>query len=234
MKNGKLFVIPWLSLALIIFIISAAITFLVIPRSLAAQTTMEVYQQEGRKAFGQETSLDMFNDPKLGGQKLIHPFSKGSYTFAVYNNSNSDPLPYSLDITGTNPDEIPLVFSLQKNGVFIYGGEGTANMIPLSEINFPETNLDGNKTDLYTIKWEWKTESDEMDTAIGNNGTQAYKLIITATGTMPEINDLPPITGDNSNMLMWLVLMLISTLLLFILLFFRRREDEDENNQTVS
>jgi len=210
------------------------IVLAIIPHSLAALTTMEVYQQEGRKAFGQETSLDIWGDPTLGGQKLVHPFTKGSYTFAVHNNSNSDPLPYSLAILSTNPDDIPLVFSILKNGEYIYGGEGKSNMIYFTEINFTETTLGGNKTNLYTVKWEWKTDSDEADTIIGNNGTQIYKLTVTATGTIPEVNDLPPKTGDGFNMIIWFIIMNSSMLILFILLFYKRKEDEDENDQTVS
>ena len=231
-KKCKLSVIPWGFLVLIFFMLSATIVFSVIPKSLAAQTTMEVYQQEGQKVFGKETSFDIFNDSKLGGQKLVHPFTEGSYTFAIYNNANSDPLPYSLDITGTNPDEIPLIFSLQKNGEYVYGGEGKPNMIPLSEINFPETLLNGKKTDIYTVKWEWKTESDIIDTAIGNDGTQLYTLIIKATGTILETN--VPITGDRSNIFIWFFVMLVSILLLFILPFRKRKKDEDENNQSSS
>lgn len=224
----------WIFLILIVFLLSSVMCFSIIPRSLAAQVTMEVYQQEGRKAFGQETSLDIFNDPKLGGEKLVHPFSKGTYTFEVYNNSNSNPLPYSLTITGTNLDDIPLFFSLQKNGEYIFGDAGISNMLPLSEIVIPEKMLDGRKTDFYTIEWVWKTESDLLDTAIGNNGTQLYQLFITATGTIPEIDNLPPKTGDVSDMLLWVIIMLASLILLFILIFWRRNKDADENNKAVT
>ena len=142
-KNNKLSVVPWFFLALFFLILSAVIAFAILPRSLAAGVTMEVYQQQGRKAFGQTTSLDIFNDPDLGGQKLVHPFSEGSYTFAVYNNSDSDPLPYTIAITETNPHDIPLVFSLQKNDVYVYGNAGVGNRVPFSGIDFPETLLDG-------------------------------------------------------------------------------------------
>ena len=223
-KNSKRSTIPWLFLALIMFVLSASIAVSSIPRSLAASVTMEVYQQEGHKVFGKNTSLDIFNDPKLGGKKLVHPFSKGSYVFAVFNNSSSDPLPYSLDVLGTNPEDIPLVFSLQKNGTYVYGGEGVANMLPLSKVNLSEATLGGKKTDLYTIKWAWKTESDAVDTAIGNVGTQLYTLTINATGTIPDATI--PETGDSSNLIVWVAIVSASMLLLFILPLVRRRKDE--------
>ena len=233
-KKDILYVIPCFLLFLIIFIMSVVILFAAIPQSLAAQVTMEIYQQEGRKAFGRKTSVDIFNDTKLGGKKLVHPFTKGSYTFAVYNNSNSNLLPYSLKISGVNPDEIPLVFSLRKNGEYVYGGERITNMLPLSEIKLSEINLGGKKTDMYIINWEWKTERDDIDTAIGRDGSQTYKLVLTATGTVPETDNIPPITSDSFSMLFWLVIMSASILALVSILIFYKRGDDDEDNKTVS
>jgi len=231
-KKDKLAVVPWFFLAFFAFLLSVTIALAVIPRSLAAQVTMEVYQQEGRKAFGKDTSLDIFNDPKLGDQKLVHPFSKGAYTFAVYNNSNSDPLPYALSISGTNLDDIPLVFSLQKNGEYIYGGNGSANMKPFSEINLAEALIGGKKTDRYTIKWEWKTDNDAQDTAIGSNGTQLYTLVIKAIGTIPDT--LVPRTGYDSGIFVWVVVVLSAVSMLFILLFLKRKKDEDEDHKALA
>ena len=190
-KNRNTQLIPWLFLALIIFMLSAATLFSVLPKSFAAQVTMEVFQQKDGKVFSQETEtiLDIFNDPKLGGQKLVHPFSRGSYSFVVYNNSNSDPLPYSLNIWSINSENIPLVFSLQKNGVYILGGAADSSMLPLSQFNFPETLLSGRASDVFTFTWRWETTSDVIDTAIGNIGTQLYTIKIKATGTIPD--DLP-------------------------------------------
>jgi len=229
LKNSGLSAVPWLFLALFVFIISVVIAFSVIPRTLAAQVTMVVYQQSDGKVFGKETQLDIFQDPKLGGQKLVHPFSEGSYTFAVHNSAKSAPLPYSLEITGTNPEDIPLVFNLTKNGEYVHGGAGFANMVPFSELNFPELMLDGKRTDLYTIHWKWKTTSDEIDTAIGNIGTQTYTLVIKAVGSIPE--SAAPKTGDSAKLFVWFSLALASALLLFVLLFFKRRKEKrgDEN-----
>ena len=245
--NKKLYTIPWLFLALMIFVTSAVILFSILPRTLAAQTTMEVYQQEGGKTFGREVSLDVFNDPKLGGQKLLQPFTKGSYTFAVYNNSNSTPLPYSVKFTAINPDGIPIVFSIRKNGDYIYGGAKTADMIPISENNFSKFFLGGKKTDMYTLNWEWKTESDAIDTAIGEKGVQTYKLIIAATGTIFEEGDeefldgeLPGSditdTGDNFNSLIWIILLIISVLMIVVLVWwiiYKRRKDKDEDTENM-
>jgi len=234
LKHGGLAAIPWLFLALLAVIISAVVALTVIPRTLAAQVTMEVYQQADGKVFGKETQLDIFQDPKLKGQKLVHPFSEGSYTFAVHNSSNSAALPYSLEITGANPEDIPLVFDLKKNGEYIHGGEGFENMVPFSELNFPELLLEGKRTDLYTIHWKWKTTSDEIDTAIGNIGTQTYTLLIQATGSIAETRVTGPNTGDNTQIFVWFALALVSAVLILLLLFFKKRKDDkaDENPES--
>ena len=222
--------VPWLFLALLMVMVSVVIGSIAIPRSLAAQVTMEVYQQEGNKIFGQSTSLDIFDNPKLGGKKLVAPFTMGSYTFGVCNTAASNLLPYSLDVLADNPEDIPIVVSLQKNGVYVFGGANEADMLPFSSMHFPEINLGGKKTDLYTVRWMWKTDTDEKDTAIGNIGTQLYKMTITATGTIDETS---PISGDNTNRPLWIALTVVG-LLLFILLLFKRRKPEEEDVQAVS
>jgi hypothetical protein len=123
-----------LLLLFLVFTISFVGAFLVIPDTLAASVTMEVYQQTDGKAFGQETSLDIFSNDNhfLNGENLIAPFSFGSYTFAVYNSAASALLPYSILFEATNEDDIPLVFSIRKNDVYIFGGESDEEMLPLT------------------------------------------------------------------------------------------------------
>ena len=190
--------ISWFFIAVIVVLFVGANALRAIPKSWAAEVTMEVYQQKDGKIFGTETILDIFNNPKLGGKKLVAPFTKGSYTFAVHNNSNSKALPYTLNIKSENPNNIPLVFNIEKNGNFIFGGAGLSNMSLFNELDLPESFLDGNMVDLYTLNWEWKTESDEIDTAIGNDGTQLYKLIITARGSIEETESIIPTDTPSS------------------------------------
>ena len=255
-KNRKLntdTMVGILCLFFVVLMTSLVAANLVIPKSLAAQVTMEVYQQADGKAFGRETSLDIFNNEALGGKKLVAPFTTGSYTFAVYNSAASNLLPYNLSLVASNPEDIPLVFSLQKNGEYIYGGASDGEMIPLTEFTSNDVELNGNQTDLYTIKWRWNTTSDESDTALGELATQRdliYKLTIMATGTISEdsipngggtngntgakgiinkiINRFPK-TGDNTFILPLIVLVIVAFSLIILLIYKRRRKKEDEN-----
>jgi len=235
-------VVGILCLFFVVLMTSLVVANLVIPKSLAAQVTMEVYQQADGKAFGTETSLDIFNNEALGGKKLVAPYTTGSYTFAVYNSAASSPLPYNLSLIASNPEDIPLVFSLQKNGAYIYGGASDAEMVPLTEFNSNDVELSGNQTDYYTLHWRWNTASDETDTALGVLATQRdliYKLTIKATGTISE-DSIPkgpidkiisclPKTGDNASIVPWIALALGASFLIILLIYKKRRKKKDVN-----
>lgn len=234
----------------LLVVISGIVAFSSIPNTLAAKVTMEVYQQADGKAFGKETQLDIFSNDNhyLDGENLVAPYSSGSYTFAVYNSAASNLLPYTLNLASTNQDNIPLVFSLEKNGEYIYGGANDDSMLPLTEINLEDLSLNGNGTDLYTIHWRWKTTSDEEDTAFGTLAVERdliYKLVITATGSIDEsvlpdkggngivekIKDSLPKTGDVANILTWVIFGGLALLLIiWILLAKRRKKDEDNED----
>ena len=221
LKHEKL--TPWFFLMLIVFSLSLVMAFNAVPRTWAAENIMEVYQQEGTKVFGQNTTLDIFNDPKYDEQRLIAPFSKGTYIFGVRNNSKSNPLPYILDIKAENPDDVPIIINVFKNGTEIFGNGG---MLPLSELNLPETLLSGNSTDVFTINWMWETDNDIADTELGNDGTQFYTLLINAEGVLAESS--VPDTGVDTHIFEWLAVMFASLTILFVLLLFKRKKRKDE------
>lgn len=239
-------IIGLLCLFFLVLMTSLVAAVMIIPKTLAAEVTMEVYQQSDGKAFGKETQINIFDNDELSylnGQKLIAPYSAGSYTFAVANTAASDVLPYTLKLTSENPDSVPIVISLEKNGEYIYGGADESQMLSLTQLDYKDLRLDGNKTDLYTLHWRWKTESDEADTALGVRAAQGeeltYTLTIIATGTIDEaslpnngnnniINWLPK-TGDGTSILPWIVVALGAILLIILLIYKKcRKKDEKE------
>jgi len=251
-------------LPVLLLVVVASITlFAFVPRSMAAGVPMEVYQQEGRKIFGQvfATDLDIFDDSALGGDKIIAPFSGGSYEFAVFNNSVGDLLPYTIDIVATNAGNLPIVASLERNGAFVFGGPGSGGMLPFDEINISERFLTAGQTDNFTLHWAWRTESDVADTAIGNDGTQTYTLTITATGTVAETEEeaggpsgpttAPSVTrpganrpglgtdlgrtGDGALSWLWLVIALLGTgLIIWVLFDYRDNDKADDKRDAIS
>jgi len=197
-QHKKSAFLPWFLLALITFMVSVVIVFMAIPRSLAAEATMRITQTADGKVFGQQTQLDIFNkDRGRGGvDKIVHPFTDGMYTFAVENTSNANRLSYILDIKAENENDIPLVFSVQKNGQYVLGGESIDVMEDFGPgIDFGQTTIGSRKTDLFTLRWKWKTETDAIDTALFGDPAAAganliYKLTISAQG-VEEIPETP-------------------------------------------
>ena len=202
--SQKLAYLPWFFLGLIAFTLSVVIGLLVVPRSLAAEETMVIYQTEDNKVFGSEIRLNIF-DKRIDtngqtvdslspdGKKIIHPFTRGSYSFAVENTSSGVELDYELYVVSLNEHDIPLVFNIKKNGVYIFGDAG--NKLRLGEgvdaagDPDPEVlpgNLRGRGTDLYTMEWEWDTDTDQIDTdEFGNAAMREdleYTIIFTAGG----------------------------------------------------
>ena len=227
--TNKTRTIPWFFLMLLTVTLSVAVLLAAVPRTFAAPDTLEVYQQTGNRVFGKTTSLDIFQDTKRGGQKLLAPNSEGSYTFAVHNKSASDPLPYAINITAVNPDNIPIVVSVTKNGAYIYGGSSPSSMRRLSAYQFDD-ELSGNDTDIYIISWSWNTESDTTDTQIGLSGPVYYTLVITAMGTIDETHAVQ--TGDQTQGIVWAALALTSVIILFVI-FNKQRKTKDEDSQAV-
>lgn len=235
--------------------ISIGILLSSLPISLAAQVTMDVYQQSDGKAFGTTTSLDIFDETAADGDKIIHPYSSGSYTFNVYNNSDSDPLPYYLKITEENPENVPIRISLKKNGEYIYGGADESDMCTVMGFEMDEILLEGRVTDTYTLEWTWVTYTDKADTALGlraaNGEELTYTIKISATGSL-YVKDIDndgdtggtetgaargggtAKTGDDMNLLLWIAVLAVAAVVIIILLLYRRRrkEDEDDNHQT--
>lgn len=154
-------------LVLITIVVTFLLAFLPLSK-IARDGEFNIYQVKDNTPFYDERVIDLFDDYILNDDKLIHPLINGVYTFTVNNQADAANLIYSLELTGFNPDNIPLVISLQKNGAYIQGGESNEDMMPLSSIFLNEEKLLVNMNDIYTLKWRWATIADELDTEYGN------------------------------------------------------------------
>lgn len=181
-----------------VLVISLGIWLAVLPHSLAAQITMDVYQTSGNKVFGQTTSLDIFGESAANGDPILYPGCSGSYTFSVYNNSSSNHLPYSVTFESENNYNIPIAVTIQKDAEYIFGLDSATDS--LTSYSTGDMMLKGNATDYYTVKWRWITTSDEADTALGimaNDVDMWYTLTITARGELEEVGPDPDSGGGS-------------------------------------
>ena len=193
---NKQSVVPWLLLSVIVFMLSMVVGFAVYPKSMAAEEVMVVWQSEDGKVFGTKTELDIFNDPRHNGKKIVDPFTKGTYNFVVENRSKDTYLDYELYIESINELDIPLVFSIKKNGDYIFGKNGKERLgerVDAEGKPDPEVlpgSLDSKRVDQYTLEWEWENGRnpayDDRDTnQFGNPAVTQdieYTIMISAGG----------------------------------------------------
>ena len=181
-EKNQYFNIWSLSLLFLFVLVSIFFLFLSLPKSFLPSQTFEVYIEDGDYYHSNESEIDVFEKDEFN-KKLIHPLNKGTYSFAIYNNSREENLPYELEFIGKNLDDIPIVFSLQKNGEYVLGGKETSEKKPLNEFVLENINLEDRTTDVYTLEWAWQTKTDEIDTFIGNiKEDQLFNLTIRAKG----------------------------------------------------
>jgi hypothetical protein len=176
--------------------LSMVVGFAVYPKSMAAEEVMVIWQSEDGKVFGTQTELDIFNDPRHSGKKIIDPFTKGTYNFVVENRSKNTYLDYELYIESINEQDIPLVFSIKKNTEYVFGKDGKERLgerVDAAGEPDPEVlpgSLDSNRIDLYTLEWEWENGRnpayDDRDTnQFGNPAVTQdieYTIMISAGG----------------------------------------------------
>lgn len=221
--NNKYFNIWSFSLLILFFLISVFFLFLILPKSFLPSHTFEVYIQDGDYYKSSENDIDIFIKDAYS-KKLVHPLTRGSYSFAIYNSSEEKNLPYDLEFHGENLDDIPLVFSLKRNDDYIFGGKEIYEKRPLREISLVTIKLDGRTTDIYKLEWAWDTNTDEMDTFIGNiQESQLFNLTIKAKG----LSDFGRITKLDDDihleyvgLVKYFILIILLLLIIFIIIAF--------------
>ena len=161
------------------------------------------------------------------GDKVIAPGTENSYTFKLKNTGNVA-LDYSVEVDAFfTPEDTPIPISgrLQcYDGTWVVGNKDEFASVP--ELNLAEDSATlgaGNYT-YYTLDWVWPFESgnDELDTMLGNIAVEEdliFTIVITtiASASDDTSNDSgiePPNTGENSNLLVWILLIACSAIMI--------------------
>ena len=90
----------------------------------------------------------------------------------------------------------------------------------------------------YTLCWSWPFDGDdEFDTMLGNLAAKGEELTVKVAFNVtaaydPNVWGGSPITGDSSNIGLWVAFFVISAFTLIILLFLRKKENDEDNSQT--
>ncbi len=209
-----------------------------------------------QKVWSTDTKVEIFRVSYVNGEqvvtvhsdngdKLIAPGTENSYTFKLKNNGDAA-LDYIVKVDAYfTPGDIviPITGRLNRyDGKWIAGnGEKYVNVSELDAAEDKAT-LGAGKYTYYTLDWIWPFESgnDELDTKLGNLATEqdlVFTVVITteaAESSDPDNNGgilLPhaggPHTGDDSSLILWIILAIVSFVLIFYPLIGKRRSDAE-------
>ena len=173
------------------------------------------------------------------GDKVIAPGTENSYVFKLKNTGNvAMDYTVTLDAYITPADiTLPITGRLSRyDGEWVVGSPGAyAGVAALDKAEDSDT-LGAGKYTYYTFDWVWpfETGDDAADTLLGNLATSQNITFTIAINTYATESDDPyadngvsvPKTGDNSNVILWVVVAAGAFLLLLLLLLYQRRQDD--------
>lgn len=179
------------------------------------------------------------------GDRVVAPGTQNSYDLYVRNVGNV-PISYILEAqsfltvtVGGEEVQIPVdaSFSTPKNSYMLGTDDSLEHLSGLDGAK-DYFGLSAEHQAKYTLTWGWPFgEDDEFDTMLGNLAAEGEELTVKVAFNVtaaydPNADGGSPITGDSSNIGLWVALFVISTFTLIILLFWRKKEQDEEKSQT--
>lgn len=179
------------------------------------------------------------------GNQVVAPGTENSYDLYVRNVGNV-PISYVLeaqsritvDVNGKQT-EIPIKANfIDPNNNYLLGKENETDSLAKLDGVKDGSGLSPQHQAKYTLCWSWPFDGDdEFDTLLGNLAAEGEELTVKVAFNVTAAYDPNAaggslMTGDSSNIGLWVALFIISTFTLIILLFLRKRENDEENSQT--
>lgn len=179
------------------------------------------------------------------GDQVVAPGTENSYDIYV-RNVGKDPIRYILeaqsriivDVNGKQT-EIPVEASFYTpHGSYLLGGDETLENLGRLDGVTDNGGLSPQNQAKYTLCWNWPFDGDdELDTLLGNLAAEGEELTVKVAFNVtaaydPNAAGGTPITGDSSNIGLWVALFVISAFTLIILLFLGKRGNDEKNSQT--
>lgn len=205
----------------------------------------EVYHKEIHVFYAEYDNDGKITVKSDFGDKVVAPGTENSYDLYV-RNVGKVPISYILeaesritvDVNGKQT-EIPIEasFYTPSSGYLLGGEESLENLGKLDGVK-DGSGLSPQHQAKYTLCWSWPFDGDdEFDTLLGNLAAEGEELTVKVAFNVTAAYDPNAaggslMTGDSSNIGLWVALFIISTFTLIILLFLRKRENDEENSQT--
>lgn len=179
------------------------------------------------------------------GDKIIAPGTENSYDIYV-RNVGKVPISYVLeaqshitfDVNGKQI-EIPIKANFSDpNNNYLLGSENEKVSLAKLDKLKDSSGLSPEHQAKYTLNWSWPFDGDdEFDTLLGNLACEGEELTVKVTFSVaasydPNAEGGTLMTGDSTNIGLWVALFVTSTFTLIILLFLRKKENDEENSET--
>lgn len=133
-------------------------------------TDMIIEVSQGDLEIKKDTLLDIFNNGKFNGEKIIAPGSKGEFQFCIRNKANRD-ISYDISFEDEKQYKVNMKYKLKLDNVYIKGNEDTYQN--LDNINIKEIIVPKDSINIYTLEWYWE-DDDKNDTKIGEQEENQY------------------------------------------------------------
>jgi len=177
----------------------------------------------------------------FNGEKIVAPGTENSYMFKLKNSGDTE-ITYTLNVDAfitPGDNMIPIEARISRyDEEWIVGGPDEWVGVPVLDTASDEASLSPGRYTYYTLDWRWPFESgnDEYDTFLGNLAAEediTITIVISTTavaeeGTEPGGDEglVPPDTGDNSILSIWISLAVGAALFLIIILVYRMKEEK--------
>ena len=117
-----------------------------------------------------DTQLDIFNNSKFNGEKIIAPQSQGTYQFCVKNESNQDII-YNIRFADEMQNFVNMKYRLKIDNIYVRGDKN--NYVKISDLDIENITVLEDSINIYTLEWYWD-DDDERDTYVGSQETDQY------------------------------------------------------------
>lgn len=124
------------------------------------------------------TPIDIFNNEKYDGRKIIAPRSRGSAKFGVKNVSNGDII-YDVGFTDQSNYLVNMKYKLKIDNIYIVGDKD--HYVTLDQMKVNDITVINGSNNVFTIEWYWE-DDDPRDVIVGMaEPTQYYTLNLAIT-----------------------------------------------------
>lgn len=119
-----------------------------------------------------DTQLNIFNNEKFKGEKIIAPHSQGTYKFYIRNKSNRD-INYNIKFSDEMKKFVNMKYRLKIDNIYIRENEEcytTIEKLDVDNITVPKDSIN-----MFTLEWYWE-DNDELDTKVGTSDERYYTI----------------------------------------------------------